>query len=60
MKKQTLINQIKEKRSFLCVGLDADLEKIPTHLLDCEDPLFEFNNVKITKNRDCLLIKLQT
>ncbi|MFI3267126.1 MAG: orotidine-5'-phosphate decarboxylase [Rikenellaceae bacterium] len=38
-----LFEQIKIKGSFLCVGLDSDLTKIPTHLLDCEDPIFEFN-----------------
>jgi len=43
MKKQELIEIIKEKKSFLCVGLDSDLTKIPKHLLDAEDPIFEFN-----------------
>jgi len=43
MDKQRLITQIKQKRSFLCVGLDTDIKKIPTHLLDSEDPIFEFN-----------------
>ena len=38
-----LLYQIKEKKSFLCIGLDTDLMKIPKHLLDCEDPQFEFN-----------------
>jgi len=43
MNKQQLIEQIKIKKSFLCIGLDVDLEKIPTHLLGLEDPIFEFN-----------------
>ncbi|AOW20389.1 orotidine-5'-phosphate decarboxylase [Urechidicola croceus] len=43
MTKQELINQIKLKKSFLCIGLDVDLEKIPKYLLEFEDPIFEFN-----------------
>ena len=43
MTKQRLIDQIKLKKSFLCIGLDVDLDKIPKHLLDLEDPIFEFN-----------------
>jgi orotidine-5'-phosphate decarboxylase len=42
MTKAALIEQIKLKESFLCVGLDPDLAKIPPHLLQTEDPLFEF------------------
>ncbi|NIJ45857.1 orotidine-5'-phosphate decarboxylase [Wenyingzhuangia heitensis] len=38
-----LVSEIKRKKSFLCVGLDVDLNKIPTHLLETEDPIFEFN-----------------
>ena len=43
MNKQELIAQIQQKKSFLCIGLDVDLSKIPTHLLAEEDPIFEFN-----------------
>ncbi len=43
MNKQQIIEQIKIKKSFLCIGLDVDLEKIPPHLLELEDPIFEFN-----------------
>ena len=43
MTKQQLIEQIQLKKSFLCVGLDVDINKIPKHLLDTEDPIFEFN-----------------
>ena len=43
MNKQELVKQIKEKRSFLCVGLDSDIKKLPACVLDSEDPVFEFN-----------------
>lgn len=42
-----LFEQIKKKRSFLCVGLDSDIAKIPAHLLTAEDPVFEFNKAII-------------
>lgn len=38
-----LFEQIKKKKSFLCVGLDSDIAKIPSHLLEEEDPVFAFN-----------------
>ena len=47
MTTQDLVSQIKKKKSFLCIGLDVDLEKIPTHLLAEEDPIFEFNKAII-------------
>jgi orotidine-5'-phosphate decarboxylase len=47
MTTQQLIDQIKKKKSFLCVGLDVDLNKIPQHLLQTEDPIFEFNKAII-------------
>ena len=43
MNKQELFELIKQKRSFLCVGLDSAIEKIPSHLLELDDPVFEFN-----------------
>ena len=43
MNRQQLVAQIREKKSFLCVGLDTDIKKIPTHLLNEEDPIFAFN-----------------
>lgn len=43
MNRSDLFNLIQKKKSFLCVGLDSDLNKIPKHLLDSEDPVFEFN-----------------
>ena len=47
MNRQELIQQIKEKQSFLCVGLDTDLKKVPQHLLAEEDPIFTFNKAII-------------
>ena len=43
MNRQELTNEIFKKKSFLCVGLDTDAKKLPIHLLDEHDPLFEFN-----------------
>ncbi len=43
MTTQNLIAQIYKKKSFLCIGLDVDLNKIPKHILENEDPIFEFN-----------------
>jgi orotidine-5'-phosphate decarboxylase len=43
MNRTQLFEQIKQKNSYLCVGLDTDLEKIPQHLLSEKDPVFEFN-----------------
>jgi len=43
MKRIELVNNIKTKKTFLCVGLDTDIQKIPQHLLSAEDPVFEFN-----------------
>lgn len=47
-----LIDQIQLKKSFLCVGLDVDLTKIPKHLLETEDPIFEFNKAIIDATHD--------
>ncbi|MDA0740511.1 MAG: orotidine-5'-phosphate decarboxylase [Bacteroidetes bacterium] len=47
MNREALIEQIRAKRSVLCVGLDTDLEKIPAHLLHEEDPVFTFNKAII-------------
>ena len=43
MNRQDLIKEIKIKQSFLCVGLDTDLKKVPPHLLKDDDPIFKFN-----------------
>ena len=47
MTTEQLINQIKKKKSFLCIGLDVDLNKIPRYLLKEEDPIFAFNKAII-------------
>ncbi len=47
MTRQELINQIFTKKTFLCVGLDTHLKKIPEHLLKEEDPIFAFNKAII-------------
>lgn len=52
MTRQELIDQIKQKQSFLCVGLDTDINKIPKFLLDFEDPIFEFNKRIIDATKD--------
>jgi len=47
MDKQQLVANIRRKQSFLCVGLDTDLKKVPAHLLEGEDPIFSFNKAII-------------
>lgn len=47
MTTQELVKQIHKKKSFLCIGLDVDLNKIPKHLLEEEDPIFSFNKAII-------------
>lgn len=58
MTREELVNQIKKKKSFLCVGLDTDIKKIPPHLLQSEDPIFEFNKQIIDATSDyCVAYK---
>ena len=58
MTREQLIQEIKRKQSFLCVGLDADLNKIPRHLFDYEDPVLEFNKGIIDATKDlCVAYK---
>lgn len=52
MNRQELIHQINTKKSFLCVGLDTDIQKIPSHLLGSKDPIFEFNKIIIEETAD--------
>jgi orotidine-5'-phosphate decarboxylase len=53
-----LFEQIKKKNSYLCVGLDTDLEKIPAHLQSAKDPIFEFNKQIIDATHDlCVAYK---
>lgn len=61
MTKEQLIAEIKRKKSFLCVGLDTDITKIPEHLLREEDPIFEFNKQIIDATKDlCVAYKPNT
>ena len=61
MKTEDLIAQIKQKKSFLCIGLDVDLDKIPQHLLNLDDPIFEFNKAIIDATHDlCVSYKPNT
>ena len=58
MNKQQLFENIKKKQSFLCVGLDTDIKKIPQHLLSEEDPIFAFNKAIIDATADyCVAYK---
>lgn len=61
MNLHTLTQQIKIKKSFLCVGLDVDLEKIPPHLLQEDDPMFAFAKAIIDSTHDlCVAYKPNT
>lgn len=58
MNRQEIISQIKTKASFLCIGLDPDIQKIPSHLLKGEEPLFAFNKAIIDATHDlCVAYK---
>ncbi len=58
MNKQQLFENIKRKKSFLCVGLDTDIKKIPPHLLEIKEPIFEFNKAIIDATADlCVAYK---
>ena len=59
MNRTSLISQIRDKQSFLCIGLDTDINKIPKHLLVHEDPVFEFNKQIIDATYDlCVSYKI--
>lgn len=61
MTRTQLIDQIRKKKSYLCVGLDSDITKIPPHLLSSADPLFEFNRQIINATKDhCVAYKINT
>lgn len=61
MTRLELIQLIRDRASYLCVGLDPDLEKVPPHLLAEEDPLFVFNKAIIDATRDlCVSYKINT
>ncbi|HIU55810.1 MAG TPA: orotidine-5'-phosphate decarboxylase [Candidatus Gallibacteroides avistercoris] len=58
MNKQQLFENIKRKKSFLCVGLDTDIKKIPPHLLEYKEPIFSFNKEIIDATADlCVAYK---
>jgi orotidine-5'-phosphate decarboxylase len=61
MTRQQLIDQIRAKKSYLCVGLDTDITKIPKHLLTDPDPIFAFNKAIIDATKDlCVSYKVNT
>ena len=61
MNKKHLIEQIKAKSSYLCVGLDTDINKIPKHLLNEENPVLAFNKAIIDATKDfCVSYKINT
>jgi orotidine-5'-phosphate decarboxylase len=58
MTRAELSAQIRQKQSYLCVGLDADIDRLPRHLLDKDDPVFEFNKAIIDATQDlCVAYK---
>jgi orotidine-5'-phosphate decarboxylase len=61
MTRQQLLDQIKIKKSFLSIGLDTDINKIPKHLMGFDDPVFEFNKQIIDATKDfCISYKINT
>lgn len=61
MTRHQLVQQIHDKRSYLCVGLDTDITKIPKHLLSDADPVFAFNKAIIDATKDlCVAYKINT
>ncbi|MFS0491507.1 orotidine-5'-phosphate decarboxylase [Leadbetterella byssophila] len=58
MTKQEIVQQIFQKKSYLCVGLDTDIQKVPKHLLEYADPVFEFNKRIIDATKEyCVAYK---
>lgn len=61
MTRKQLIQQIKKKKSYLCVGLDTDIDKLPPHLLKYKNPILEFNKQIIDATHDiCVAYKPNT
>jgi orotidine-5'-phosphate decarboxylase len=61
MTRKELADQIFSKQSYLCIGLDTDIEKIPKHLLSSADPIFEFNKQIIDATKEfCVSYKINT
>jgi len=55
MNLEQITSSIKQKKSYLCVGLDTDINKIPKHLLKTADPVFEFNKIIIDATQDLVI-----
>jgi orotidine-5'-phosphate decarboxylase len=61
MHRNTLIEQIKQKKSYLCIGLDTDIDKIPKHLLQSKNAIVDFNKAIIDATKDyCVSYKINT
>jgi orotidine-5'-phosphate decarboxylase len=61
MNRAYLINQIQQKKNYLCIGLDTDITKIPTHLQSHRNAVFEFNKAIINATKDfCVSYKINT
>ncbi|MBO9151207.1 orotidine-5'-phosphate decarboxylase [Chitinophaga sp. GCM10012297] len=61
MNRQELVQLIRDRKSYLCVGLDTDIHKIPKHLLSHPDPMFAFNKAIIDATKDlCVAYKINT
>ena len=61
MNRSEIIQQIRQKKSYLCIGLDTDIDKIPPHLLADADPVFAFNKAIIDATHDfCVSYKINT
>src|SRR5437870_2290779 len=61
MRRQQLIDEIRRKKSYLCVGLDTTIDKIPVHLRSYQDAIFEFNKQIIDATLDlCVAYKINT
>lgn len=61
MTRKELIQNIRSKKSFLCIGLDSDIDKVPRHLLSAPDPVFEFNRQIIEATKElCVAYKINT
>ena len=61
MKLSDLENNIKQKKSYLCLGLDTDIEKIPKHLLKLENPVYQFNKSLIDRLHEKIIaVKINT
>jgi orotidine-5'-phosphate decarboxylase len=61
MNRTQLVQEIKQKQNYLCIGLDTDIDKIPKHLLSHVDPVFQFNKAIIDATKEyCVSYKINT